>query len=69
MQVQRFRRSHPLPVPQVLGSDPEAGEAPKCSEPKREIFLLEEIRVRDLQTDVPLHLQGRPNYLQDYRSD
>ena len=66
LQVQRLCGSNPLPVPQVLGSHSETGEATKCSKPKCEIFLLEEIRVRDLQTNVPLHIQGWINYLQDY---
>ena len=50
-------------------ADPEAGEATKSSKSECEVLLLEEVRVRDLQADVSLHLQGWANYLQDYRLD
>lgn len=67
MQMQGFSRSYPFRVPQELGSHTETGKATICHKPERQIFLLEEIRVRDLQANVSIHLQDWSKNLQDYR--
>jgi hypothetical protein len=54
--MQRFSRFDPLLVFEELGTHSKVGETPKCSELECEVFLLEEIRVRDLQENVPIHL-------------
>ena len=51
---------------QILGLDPEAGKAIERFQHECPIILLEEVRMRDLQINVPIHFQDWPSYLQDY---
>jgi len=68
MQMQRYRRFDSFPVLEELGSYSEIGKTTKHSKPKRSLILLEAFRMRDLQVNVPLHLQDLTVHLQDYRS-
>jgi hypothetical protein len=53
-------------MPQELGAYSKARKATSPVTPKRQVLLLEEVRVRNLQAYVPLHLQNLKENFQDY---